>query len=115
MIKMKNKRIRNIVTAIALIGASAAASAQTEADPDSLSAWRSVPQTTVSDGHLLGAVSSVEGDALIDPYNTNLANTLFGMVPGLFVSQANGEPGADDASLWGRGVGTFGSGEVSRS
>lgn len=107
---MKNKRIRNIVTAIALIGASAAASAQTEADPDSLSAWRSVPQTTVSDGHLLGAVSSVEGDALIDPYNTNLANTLFGMVPGLFVSQANGEPGADDASLWGRGVGTFGSG-----
>ncbi len=110
MIKMKNKRIRNIVTAIALIGASAAASAQTEADPDSLSAWRSVPQTTVSDGHLLGAVSSVEGDALIDPYNTNLANTLFGMVPGLFVSQANGEPGADDASLWGRGVGTFGSG-----
>lgn len=110
MIKMKNKRIRNIVTAIALIGASVAASAQTEADPDSLSAWRSVPQTTVSDGHLLGAVSSVEGDALIDPYNTNLANTLFGMVPGLFVSQANGEPGADDASLWGRGVGTFGSG-----
>lgn len=110
MIKMKNKRIRNIVTAIALIGASAAASAQTEADPDSLSAWRSVPQTTVSNGHLLGAVSSVEGDALIDPYNTNLANTLFGMVPGLFVSQANGEPGADDASLWGRGIGTFGSG-----
>ena len=107
MMKMKNNRIRNIVTAIVLIGASVPVNA---AVADSLTAWHGVPQINVSDGHLLGAVSSVDGDVLTDSYNTNLSNTLFGMMSGLFVSQANGEPGSDNATLWGRGVGTFGTG-----
>lgn len=107
MMKMKNNRIRNIVTAIVLIGASVPVNA---AVADSLTAWHGVPQKNVSDGHLLGAVSSVDGDVLTDSYNTNLSNTLFGMMSGLFVSQANGEPGSDNATLWGRGVGTFGTG-----
>lgn len=112
MMKMKNNRIRNIVTAIVLIGASVPVNA---AVADSLTAWHGVPQKNVSDGHLLGAVSSVDGDVLTDSYNTNLSNTLFGMMSGLFVSQANGEPGSDNATLWGRGVGTFGTGRGLRS
>lgn len=87
MMKMKNNRIRNIVTAIVLIGASVPVNA---AVADSLTARHGVPQKNVSDGHLLGAVSSVDGDVLTDSYNTNLSNTLFGMMSGLFVSQANG-------------------------
>lgn len=110
MTKMENRRIKNIVTAIAFVAVSTGLYAQSSSSHDSLSAWRVVPQQTVADGHLLGAVSSVDGAMLTDSYNTNLANTLFGMVPGLFVSQANGEPGADNASLWGRGIGTFASG-----
>lgn len=104
--KMKDYRITSIVAAaLAFAPALQAAAVQ-----DTLSVWSTVPQTEVPDGHLLGAVSRVDGDRLTDSYDTNLANTLFGTVSGLFVSQANGEPGSDNASLWGRGIGTFGSG-----
>ncbi len=112
---MMTMKYKNMIAALpllcALLGVTGLEAAGEDTTPrDSVSAWAGVPQSSVADGHLAGAVSSVLGDRLTDSYNTSLANTLFGMASGLFVSQSNGEPGSDNASLWGRGVGTFGSG-----
>ncbi len=57
-----------------------------------------------------GALSTVGGSDLQKNFTTNLANTLFGRIPGLTVGQNGGEPGNDSPSLTGRGVGTFGPG-----
>ena len=57
-----------------------------------------------------GALSTVGGGDLQKNFTTNLANTLFGRIPGLTVGQNGGEPGNDSPSLVGRGVGTFGPG-----
>ncbi|GAB2594662.1 SusC/RagA family TonB-linked outer membrane protein [Spirosoma areae] len=57
-----------------------------------------------------GALSTVSGGDLEKNFTTNLANTLFGRLPGLTVMQNNGEPGNDSPSLVGRGINTFGTG-----
>jgi TonB-linked SusC/RagA family outer membrane protein len=55
-----------------------------------------------------GAVSSVSGNALQKNVVPNLTNTLYGLLPGLTVTQGNGEPSFDDAYLAIRGVGSYG-------
>ncbi|CAL1516338.1 TonB-dependent receptor [Chitinophaga sp. MM2321] len=55
-----------------------------------------------------GALSTVKGTELQKSFNTNLANTLFGRLPGLTVMQGSSEPGANSPALYGRGVNTFG-------
>lgn len=57
-----------------------------------------------------GALSTVSGADLEKNFTTNLANTLFGRLPGLTVMQNGGEPGNDSPSVLARGVNTFGPG-----
>lgn len=54
-----------------------------------------------------GAVSSISGSQLEKSFTTNIANTLFGQLPGLTVQQNGGEPGWDTPSINIRGLGTF--------
>ncbi|MHA7111659.1 SusC/RagA family TonB-linked outer membrane protein [Sunxiuqinia elliptica] len=53
------------------------------------------------------AVSSVSGNKLYKTANANLTNTLYGVLPGLTVSQGSGQPGYDAATLHIRGMGTY--------
>lgn len=57
-----------------------------------------------------GALSTVSGDDLQKNFTTNLANTLFGRLPGLTLQQTGGEPGNDSPSVLARGIGTFNAG-----
>lgn len=54
------------------------------------------------------AVSSVSGSELSKSFAPNLANTLYGRLPGLTVMQGGAEPGEDSPTLFGRGINTFG-------
>ncbi|WP_052733014.1 SusC/RagA family TonB-linked outer membrane protein [Hymenobacter terrenus] len=56
------------------------------------------------------ALSTVAGADLEKSFTTNLANTLFGRLPGLSVQQNGGEPGNDSPGVLARGIGTFGPG-----
>lgn len=55
-----------------------------------------------------GAISTVTGSDLQKNFTTNLANTLFGRLPGLTMQQSTGEPGNDSPTLIARGINTFG-------
>lgn len=55
------------------------------------------------------AVSTVSGDVLYKTATSNLSNTLYGLLPGLNVSQGSGQPGYDAANLNIRGIGTYNS------
>ena len=52
------------------------------------------------------SVSSMTGDEVSIP-SANINNMLYGRIPGLVVSQTNGEPGYDAATLSIRGVATY--------
>jgi len=54
-----------------------------------------------------GAQSSMTGKLLVQSPAANISNSLVGRLPGLFASQASGEPGNDQSKLRIRGVGTF--------
>ncbi|MGV8090444.1 MAG: SusC/RagA family TonB-linked outer membrane protein [Mangrovibacterium sp.] len=82
-------------------------------DPDTLIVIQK--QTSVAFGTqpgwmVTGSLSSVKGDDLQKSFASNLANTLYGRIPGLTVSQGSGEPGMDAPVLNARGVNTFGTG-----
>lgn len=62
------------------------------------------------DWKVTGSISSVTGEELSKSFTTNVANTLYGKIPGLTVRQASGEPGNDAPTLNSRGLSTFGSG-----
>jgi len=74
---------------------------------DSLADRWSVPGSELPDWKVVGAVSSIEGDALAGSFTSNVANTLYGRLPGLTVMQSSGEPGADAPGMLSRGIGTF--------
>lgn len=57
--------------------------------------------------NLTGAVTSIKSDELLKSKSANSTNALVGQMPGLISKQATGEPGADDASLFIRGIATF--------
>lgn len=57
--------------------------------------------------NLTGAVSAMKSDELLRSKAANSTTTLAGQVAGVIVKQANGEPGADDASIFIRGIATF--------
>ena len=50
--------------------------------------------------------ASVTGDEIAIP-SSNISNMLYGRIPGLIVSQGNGEPGYDAATLNIRGIATY--------
>jgi len=54
-----------------------------------------------------GAQTSMKGALLVQSPAANISNSLVGRLPGLFASQASGEPGNDQSTLRIRGVGTF--------
>lgn len=54
-----------------------------------------------------GAQSAIGSKLLVQSPAANISNSLVGRAPGLFATQASGEPGADQSTLRIRGVGTF--------
>jgi len=56
------------------------------------------------------AISTVTGSELQKSFTSNLANTLFGRISGLTVTQNGNEPGSDSPGLTIRGLNTYGSG-----
>ncbi len=58
--------------------------------------------------NLTGSISVVETDAIVNRPITDATQILQG-VSGLYINQAGGEPGSDDATIRIRGVGTMGS------
>ena len=64
---------------------------------------------TQKKANLTGAVAEVSfnNDATKSRPLTNMSTALSGMIPGLRVQQGSGTPGADNASLKVRGVGTL--------
>lgn len=60
---------------------------------------------------VIGAIQSVKASDLISP-STNLTSTFAGRIAGIVSVQTSGEPGADGANFWIRGVSTFASGSA---
>ena len=58
--------------------------------------------------NLTGAVSDISGGEIAKSPVANISNALGGSMPGLIVNSRSGEPGADDAAFFIRGVGTLG-------
>ncbi|WP_431213973.1 TonB-dependent receptor plug domain-containing protein [Puia sp. P3] len=58
--------------------------------------------------NLTGAVSDISGGEIAKSPVANISNALAGSMPGLIVNTRSGEPGADDAAFFIRGVGTLG-------
>lgn len=58
---------------------------------------------------ITGAVSTIQTKDLVQSPVANISNALAGKLPGLITVQSSGEPGADAASLYVRGLGTYGS------
>lgn len=56
---------------------------------------------------LTGAISSVGTSALLKSPSGSVANSLAGQLPGVSSMQASGQPGADDAKIFVRGVGSL--------
>lgn len=54
-----------------------------------------------------GAISSLDGDKLLQTSTGSISNILSGQVPGLQSVQWSGKPGADGATLYIRGMATF--------
>lgn len=63
---------------------------------------------TQNERQVTGAISAVSGNELRKTFAPNLANTLYGRIPGLMVVQSGNEPGDDSPTLYGRGLNTFG-------
>ncbi len=55
------------------------------------------------------AISTVEGEKLEKSFTPNLANTLYGRIPGLTVTRGGNEPGLESPTLLIRGLNSFGS------
>ncbi|TDW96671.1 SusC/RagA family TonB-linked outer membrane protein [Dinghuibacter silviterrae] len=58
--------------------------------------------------NLTGAVSDISGGEIAKSPVANISNALAGSMPGLIVNTRSGEPGADDATFYIRGIGTLG-------
>jgi len=108
---MSSKYKRGILLSIIFISCSAVLSSAQTTKQDSLVnkdkhiAYGILPQWMVT-----SSIATVSGDNLQKSFTSNLANTLYGRLPGLSVMQGSGEPGNDSPSLNIRGLNTFGSG-----
>jgi TonB-linked SusC/RagA family outer membrane protein len=63
---------------------------------------------TKKKANLTGAVATTSGSDLSKMPVANLSNALAGVMPGMIVNTRSGEPGADDATIFIRGIGTLG-------
>ncbi len=57
---------------------------------------------------ITGAISTIQTRELVQSPVANISNALAGKLPGLMTVQYSGEPGADAATLYIRGLGTYG-------
>lgn len=57
---------------------------------------------------ITGAISTIQTQELVQSPVANISNALAGKLPGLMTVQYSGEPGADAATLYIRGLGTYG-------
>lgn len=67
--------------------------------------WKTVNDSTQNISSK--SISSVSGQVLYHTPTANITNTLYGVLPGLIVTQGSGEPGNDAASLSIRGNATY--------
>ncbi|WP_315817106.1 TonB-dependent receptor plug domain-containing protein [Paraflavitalea speifideaquila] len=58
---------------------------------------------------MVGSVSQISGDVLKQAPAMNVTNMLAGRLPGVTTVQQSGRPGADDAMIRIRGIGTYNS------
>ncbi|MCQ2185024.1 MAG: SusC/RagA family TonB-linked outer membrane protein, partial [Bacteroidales bacterium] len=58
---------------------------------------------------VVGAISQVDGNTLVDSGNSNITNALAGKLSGVTTIQSSGQPGQSDAEIVIRGVSSFGS------
>lgn len=56
---------------------------------------------------VIGAISQVNSDDLLETPSANISQAITGKIPGVITSQTSGAPGADDASIYIRGRATF--------
>ncbi len=84
-------------------------SQENQAEGDSLLLPATVPGSLFPATEITqtGAVSTVSGETLYKNPAANTTNTVSGRLPGLFVVQGDGTPGADGAGWYIRGVGTY--------
>jgi TonB-linked SusC/RagA family outer membrane protein len=66
---------------------------------------------TQKKGSMVSSITSINPKELKGP-TSNLTNMLAGRISGMIAYQRSGEPGADNASFFIRGLGSFGSGKV---
>ncbi|MDR0507575.1 MAG: SusC/RagA family TonB-linked outer membrane protein [Dysgonamonadaceae bacterium] len=105
--------VKNILWIMIVVGFLTPATAQTVAvdSLDSEMLLAPVAYGKQSAWKITGAQSSIKGDLLSTGFTSNIANTLYGRLPGLTVQQKSGEPGLDSPTLNIRGVSTFSSGK----
>jgi TonB-linked SusC/RagA family outer membrane protein len=77
-----------------------------KADTDSLKSV-TIAYGQQAEWETTSSVSSIKGNGLTKSFTANIANTLFGRIPGLTVQQSGYEPGNDAPALNIRGVNTF--------
>ncbi|MCQ2183783.1 MAG: TonB-dependent receptor [Bacteroidales bacterium] len=58
---------------------------------------------------VVGAISQVDGSALVESGSANITNAITGKLPGVTTIQTSGQPGESDAEIVIRGVSSFGS------
>ncbi|MCI7514899.1 MAG: TonB-dependent receptor [Bacteroidales bacterium] len=56
---------------------------------------------------VVGAISQVKGDALLDAGTSNITNAIAGKLSGVMTIQTSGQPGQNDAEILIRGVSSF--------
>ncbi|NVM63418.1 TonB-linked SusC/RagA family outer membrane protein [Mucilaginibacter sp. SG538B] len=84
---------------------------QMGADKNGLEEVTVVAYGTQKKASLVSSITSINPKQLKGP-SSNLTTMLAGVVPGMISYQRSGEPGADNAQFFIRGVGTFGAGKV---
>jgi TonB-linked SusC/RagA family outer membrane protein len=80
-------------------------------DKNALDEVAIVAYGTQKKSSLVSSITTVSPKQLKGP-SSNLTTMLAGVVPGMISYQRSGEPGADNAQFFIRGVGTFGAGKV---
>ncbi len=83
-----------------------------DAVPDS-AAWKDTRVIHIGYGtqdarQSTSSISAVSGSELRETFVPNVANALYGRIPGLMVVQRGNEPGNDSPALYARGLQTFG-------
>lgn len=56
---------------------------------------------------VVGSISQVTGDGLVQSGNTNITNAIAGKMSGVLTMQSSGQPGANDADIFIRGVSSW--------